>query len=106
VDEVNVLSGVGKGVQAIKLTQGDQVLGFSLSTAARQGLEVETTRGTRMVVRPTKYEVTKRGGRGRQMLKRDRLVGMIQPPVTPLTWGEITDSGSHRAVGVDVEDEA
>ena len=106
VDEVNVLSGVGRGVQAIKLSPDDAVLGFTTATAARQGLEVETPRGARLVVRTTKYEVTRRGGRGRQMLKRDRLVRVVPQPVAPQTWGEVTDSGSHRAVGVGGEDEA
>ncbi len=106
VDEVNVLAGVGRGVQAIKLPADDRVLGFTLTTAARQGLEVETPRGARLVVRTTKYEVTRRGGRGRQMLKRDRLVRVVRPPIVPQTWGEVTDSGSHRAVGVGGDDEA
>ncbi len=87
VDEVNVLAGVGKGVRAIRLEPGDEVLGFCLSDAARQGLEVETARGASMVVRTTKYEVTRRGGKGRQMLKRDTLRRALPGPVRPRGWG-------------------
>ena len=88
VDEVNVLGGPGKGVQAIKLGKGDRVLGFAVSMAARKGLETETTRGASMWVRTTKYEVTHRGGLGRQMLKRGSLVRVIAAPVQPMSWGE------------------
>ena len=88
VDEVNVLSGAGKGVQAIKLGDGDYVLGYDLATAARQGCEVETNRGAGIIVRTTKYEVTRRGGRGRQMLKRGTLTKWVQGPVQPVSWGE------------------
>jgi len=88
VDEVNVLAGAGKGVQAIKLAGNDHVLGYTLASAARQGCEVETNRGASIIVRTTKYEVTKRGGRGRQMLKRGTCTRWVQGPVQPVSWGE------------------
>ncbi len=91
VDEVNVLGGVGKGVKAIGLDKGDRVLGFALASAARQGLEVETSRGSTMIVRTTKYDVTKRGGKGRPMLKRDRLTRVVLPPVKPVCWDSDSD---------------
>ena len=86
VDEVNVLSGVGKGVQAIKLDKNDRVLGFCVSAAARKGLEVETSRGSTTIVRTTKYEVTRRAGKGRQVLKRGRFVRVVPGPVMPMSW--------------------
>ncbi len=98
VDEVNVLAGVGKGVLAVKLGKGDRVLGFAVSAAARQGLEVETSRGGRMVVRTTKYEVTRRGGKGRALMKRGHLRRVIPAEITPLGWGDPPNSGEHKAV--------
>ena len=74
VDEINVLKGPGRGVRAVKLDDYDRVLGFSLSTRARDGLEVQTSRGRTEIVRTTKYRPTRRGGKGREILKRGKLV--------------------------------
>ena len=46
-DEVNYLSGPGKGVILIKLGDDDRVLGAIASTGDRDLLTVETTRGRR-----------------------------------------------------------
>jgi len=69
VSEVNVLGGPGKGVMAIKLTKGDFVMGFSLTTERMEGLTVETSRGRVEVLRPNKYGVTHRAGRGRDLIR-------------------------------------
>ena len=51
VDEVNFLSGPGKGVILIKLTPGeDRVLGFIASTGDRDLLTVETSRGAEQTI--------------------------------------------------------
>jgi DNA gyrase subunit A len=108
VDDVNVLSGVGKGVLAMKLEKGDLLLGAVISEAARKGLVVESSRGATMVVRTTKYEVTSRGGRGRQMLKRAYLRRAIPDPVVPLGWGEAANgngNGNGNGAGEMDEDE-
>ena len=63
VDEVNYLSGPGKGVILIKLKPGeDRVLGFIASKGDRDLLTVETSRGAEQTVSTAKYEVTSRGG--------------------------------------------
>ena len=58
-DEVNYLSGPGKGVILIKLTSADdRVLGFIASTGDRDLLRVETSRGGEQTISTAKYEVT------------------------------------------------
>ncbi len=81
VDEINVLKGAGRGVRAMKLLDHDRVLGFALSIRARDGLEVETSRGRREIIRQTKYEPTRRGGRGREVIKRGKFTGVFYAPV-------------------------
>ena len=79
--EVNYLSGPGKGVILIKLKPGeDRVLGFIASTGDRDLLTVETSRGAEQTVSTTKYEVTSRGGRGRELLQRGQFMRVIVPP--------------------------
>ena len=72
--EINVLRGAGRGVRAIRLQENDRVLGFTLSAKARDGLSVETSRGRTEIIRVTKYQPARRGGKGREVLKRDKFV--------------------------------
>jgi len=78
--EVNVLSGAGKGVNAIKLDRDDYTLGYKLVTNRMDGLEVETTRGRVEVLRPNKFKVTSRGGRGRELIRVGYLKAVTRPP--------------------------
>jgi DNA gyrase subunit A len=81
-EEVNFLSGPGRGVILIKLQkQEDRVLGFLASTGDRDILTVETTRGAEQTISTAKYEVTGRGGKGRELLQRGEFVRVI--PRTP-----------------------
>ncbi len=82
VDEVNYLSGPGKGVILIKLKAGeDQVLGFVASTGDRDLLTVETSRGGTQTISTAKYEVTGRGGKGRELLQRATFVRVVPAAV-------------------------
>jgi DNA gyrase subunit A len=80
-DEVNYLSGPGKGVILIKLSDEDKVLGFIASTGDRDIMRVETTRGAEQTISTTKYEVTGRGGKGRELLQRGQFTRVIPQDV-------------------------
>jgi DNA gyrase subunit A len=87
-DEVNFLSGPGKGVILIKLAAKDRVLGFLASTGDRDIMRVETSRGAEQTISTTKYEVTGRGGKGRELLQRGQFTRVIPGEVAnpePLT---------------------
>jgi DNA gyrase subunit A len=77
-EEVNYLSGPGKGVILIKLAaDDDQVLGFIASTGDRDLMRVETSRGGEQTISTTKYDVTGRGGKGRELLQRGQFTRVI-----------------------------
>ena len=78
-DEINYLAGPGKGVILIKLGDEDKVLGFIASTGDRDLLTVETTRGAEQTISTTKYEVTGRGGRGKELLQRGGFTRVLWP---------------------------
>ena len=89
-DEVNFLSGPGRGVILIKLSaKEDRVLGFIASSGDRDLMTVETTRGAEQTISTTKYEVTGRGGKGRELLQRGQFTRIIPadvdapPPLSP-----------------------
>ena len=70
VHQIRVYKGAAKGVIAIRLEDGDRVLGFTLSDAARDGLRVVTNNGREEIVRTTKFDPTSRGGKGTLVIKR------------------------------------
>jgi DNA gyrase subunit A len=81
-EEVNYLSGPGKGVILIKLTsKEDRVLGFVASSGERDLLRVETTRGGEQTISTAKYEVTGRGGKGRELLQRGQFTRIVPAEV-------------------------
>ena len=81
VQQVPVVRNAAKGVIAIRLGTRDRVFGGTLSNAARQGLEVETSRGRSEIIRTTKFEVSNRGNKGKQLIKRGSLTAVVPPPV-------------------------
>ena len=79
-EEVNFLSGPGRGVILIKLSsKDDRVLGFVASSGDRDLLTVETSRGAEQTISTAKYEVTGRGGKGRELLQRGQFTRVIWP---------------------------
>ena len=87
VDEINFLSGPGRGVILIKLQkEDDRLLGFIASTGDRDLMTVETTRGAEQTISTMKYGVTGRGGKGRELMQRGEFVRVIpQAPELPPT---------------------
>jgi DNA gyrase subunit A len=89
--EVNLLANPGKGVTVIKVTGDDRVIGFGLAKGkAETPLVLETGTGKQIPVGPKSYEVTSRGGKGREVVKRSTLKVVPQPvKVTTFTSTEV-----------------
>jgi DNA gyrase/topoisomerase IV subunit A len=82
VDEINYLSGPGKGVILMKLSsKDDAVLGFRIATGDRDLLRVETSRGAELTISLGKYDPTGRGGKGRELLQRGQFTRVIPADV-------------------------
>ncbi|HXH07393.1 MAG TPA: DNA topoisomerase IV subunit A [Vicinamibacterales bacterium] len=90
VREINFLSGPGRGVTLIKLQgvgrggasvgeEADRVLGFVAARSDRDVLTVETSRGALQTIGTGKYDVTGRGGRGRELLQRGHFMRVVPP---------------------------
>lgn len=84
-DEINYLSGPGKGVVLIKLDDKDDALvGFIVAKDKTQSLTLESSGGGERSVSPGDYKPTGRGGKGHEILKRGTFVRAIpQPPTVP-----------------------
>ena len=85
VDEINYLSGPGRGVILIKLQDDDdRLLGFIASTGDRDLMTVETSRGGEQTISTAKYGVTGRGGKGKELMQRGQFVRVVpQLPELP-----------------------
>jgi DNA gyrase subunit A len=89
VEDVSFLSGPGRGVILIKLASpADRVLGFIASTGDRDLLTVETSRGAEQTISTAKYDVTGRGGKGRELLQRGQFTRIVWPTPEAPTLGE------------------
>jgi DNA gyrase subunit A len=89
VDDINYLAGPGRGVILIKLSEkDDRVLGFVASRGDRDLLTVETSRGAEQTISTAKYEVTGRGGKGRELLQRGTFTRVVPTlPEVPVLDG-------------------
>jgi DNA gyrase subunit A len=76
--EINFLSGPGRGVILIKVNfPDDKVIGAVVSKGDRDLMTVETSRGAEQTISTAKYEVTGRGGKGRELLQRGQFVRVV-----------------------------
>jgi len=88
--EVNFLSGPGRGVILIKVgDKDDRVLGFIASTGDRDLMTVETSRGAEQTISTAKYSPTGRGGKGREVMQRGQFTRVVWPtPELPVLTSE------------------
>ena len=95
IDEVNILSGVGKGVMGIKLEPGDVCLGAALLGKDRPPLVVETNDGKTMEF-SKRHELVSRGGKGFEAVKRKSFVRLVPPPIQLADWDAVDKGQAER----------
>jgi DNA gyrase subunit A len=93
IEDINVLAGVGKGVMGIKLEEGDVCLGGALMGGRFDKFVLETSGGRTMEFGPAKYEVTSRGGKGFEAVKRATFVRVVPPPIELVDWDAVEGKG-------------
>jgi DNA gyrase subunit A len=81
VDEINFLSGPGKGVLLIKLDKTDRLLAAITALDDRDTLTVKTSMGGEQRLNTGRYKVTGRGGRGHEFVSRGQIVEVLSEPV-------------------------
>ncbi|HEX5058938.1 MAG TPA: DNA topoisomerase IV subunit A [Kofleriaceae bacterium] len=78
-DEIAKLEGAGRGVTVIKVTPGDHVVGF-IAGGKGDVLQLESEKGGRdYSEKADPKQVTSRGGKGRQVIKKGTLVAVPKP---------------------------
>jgi DNA gyrase subunit A len=96
IEQINILSGVGKGVMGIKLAHGDTCLGGALISGRFDMMQVETAGGKFQEFRRGKYETTTRGGKGFEAVKRTTFVRVVPAPIELANWEQIEGKTDDR----------
>ena len=84
--EVNELAGAGRGVRVIKVQADDKVLGFLCTADRKAELPLETSKGRKLEL--TVREPSSRGGKGRQLVRKDTVKALSRGPVVQSLPGE------------------
>ncbi len=88
ITEVNVLSGVGKGVIGIKLEDDDICLGGAVMIASTDLVQAETSGGKTMDF-TARMDVFSRGGKGHKAVSRTSFTRLLPPTIALVNWDEI-----------------
>jgi DNA gyrase subunit A len=96
IDEINILSGAGKGVMGIKLAKDDTCLGGALLSGRFDKMVLETSGGKTMEFGRGKYEITSRGGKGFEAVKRTNFVRVVPPPIELVDWDKVEGKGDEK----------
>ena len=78
VSEVNILANPGRGVTFMKLADGDHLVGFAVDGP----LTIESEKGRIEELRPLKKEASARGGKGRQIWKKENVARVVPVALT------------------------
>jgi DNA gyrase subunit A len=106
IDEINVLSGAGKGVVGIKLAEGDTCLGGQLMTGRGDTMMVVETSGGKMMEFGGGKETTGRGGKGFEAVKRTNFVRVVPPAIQLVDWDKVEGKGEEKSKSANGKAEA
>jgi DNA gyrase subunit A len=95
VEEINILSGVGKGVMGIKLGPKDTCLGGALVRNQNDAMVIETSGGKQMEFYGSR-EMASRGGKGFEAVKRTSFVRVVVPPIELVDWDKVEGRAEER----------
>ena len=96
LDEISVLGGIGRGVIALKLDEGDICIGGALVSNRHDALIVETSGGMTKEFRRGAQPTVGRGGKGAEVVKRTQLLRIVPPPIALTDW-EALEGGQPAA---------
>ena len=88
VDEISILSGVGKGVIGIKL-EDDVCIGGVLVGGRFDKLNVETESGKLQEFGPGAIKQQKRGGKGEKPGARTKFTRIVPPEIELVNWDDV-----------------
>jgi DNA gyrase subunit A len=101
LEQVTILSGVGKGVIGIKLDPGDDCVGGVLVGGRFDKLVLDTENGGTRDFGPGAVKSRARGGKGEKPFQRTRFTRVVPPPIELTDWDAV--EGKKPAGGAKAE---
>ena len=89
IDQVNILSGVGKGVIGIKIDGDDVCVGGVVVGGRFDKLVMETENGKEQEFGPGAIKCQNRGGKGEKPGVRTKFARVVPPPIELVNWDEV-----------------
>ncbi len=87
IADINYLSGPGRGVTLMKLADDDALIGVKLASDERDTLVCKTSLGGEQRINTGKYEISQRGGKGREIIKRGYFSSVVlEAPPAPVPF--------------------
>jgi DNA gyrase subunit A len=80
VEEINELAGPGRGVTVIKLDDDDKVIAYLATSDKQAVVALETSKGKKLELTTFRQDPVARGGKGWQMVKRDKVLRVPSGP--------------------------
>ena len=80
-EEINFLSGPGKGVMLIKLDKEDKLLAAITAEGERETLTVKMSTGGEQRLNTGRYKIVGRGGKGHEFVSRGQVAEIMYEPV-------------------------
>ena len=96
LEEVTILSGVGKGVIGIKMEGDDECLGGVVVGGRFDKLVVETENGKEQDFGPGAIKSQKRGGKGEKPGARTKFTRVVPPAIELVKWEEVDEKGPKK----------
>ncbi|MFN0199728.1 MAG: DNA gyrase C-terminal beta-propeller domain-containing protein, partial [Planctomycetaceae bacterium] len=94
LDEIPILSGVGKGLRGIKLATDDALIGFAQMSRPSDCLRVRTSGDKVLAFGQMKYNETSRGGKGVKTSQRSTFEELIRPDIQLVDWTAIEEESN------------
>jgi DNA gyrase subunit A len=95
LEEINILSGVGKGVIGIKLGKSDTCLGGALVRNQNDALVMQTS-GVKQMEFYGSREMASRGGKGFEAVKRTSFTRVVPPSIELVDWDKVEGRAEER----------
>jgi DNA gyrase subunit A len=86
IEEIPLITGVGKGVRGIRLMKNAKCLGGAVVGEDLDRVTIQTRQGAENEYRAVKYEPVSRGGKGYEVVKRGGFKKVVRPEIQLVDW--------------------
>ena len=91
IEDIPLITGVGKGVRGIRLAKGAKCLGGAIVGEAIDRIKLLSKNDVENFYRGERYEPVSRGGKGYEVVKRGGFKKIVRPEIQLIDWTQIEE---------------